>query len=131
MTLREDAEFHAEHAILSRSDNALPSSPLPAMTVGNPPMPEPESDLPAEFSETSRPEELYYREPPELAREVLHGGHALPLMPLRTRDLEVLVELFQQDGIEAIEADIVNNLLKRRPAPHWEELDSDLLHDQM
>ncbi len=57
--------------------------------------------------------------------------HASPLMPLRTRDLQALTELFQQDEIESIEADIMDNLLRRSPTPHWEDLDSHLLHDSL
>lgn len=55
--------------------------------------------------------------------------HASPLMPLRTRDWQALTDLFQQNEIEVIEADIVENLLKRSPVPAWEDLDSHLLHN--
>jgi hypothetical protein len=42
-------------------------------------------------------------------------------IPLRQRDEQVLTELFRQEGIEAIEEDIVCNLLSRYPEPCWED----------
>lgn len=57
--------------------------------------------------------------------------HASPLMPLRTRDLQALTDLFHHDDIAVIEADIVDNLLKRSPTPAWEDFDSHLLHDSL
>lgn len=61
--------------------------------------------------------------------KITYTSHASPLMPLRTRDLQALHELFQQDEIEVIEADIAANLLKRSPTPDWEDFTSLLLHD--
>ncbi len=49
------------------------------------------------------------------------GSHASPLMPLRDRDLKVLVELFTQEEIESIEEDIRCNLMRRAPEPCWED----------
>lgn len=43
------------------------------------------------------------------------------VIPLRQRDEQVLIELFRQEGIEAIEEDIVCNLLCRHPEPCWED----------
>jgi hypothetical protein len=57
------------------------------------------------------------------------ADHAPPLLPLRTRDLEALITLFQQDEIAAIIADILDNLQRRCPEPAWEELSSNLLQD--
>jgi hypothetical protein len=45
------------------------------------------------------------------------------LLPLRDRDLQALTELFQQDEITVIEADVLDNLQRRLPEPCWEELD--------
>jgi hypothetical protein len=42
-------------------------------------------------------------------------------MPLRDRDLVVLTDLFKQDQIEEIAADILYNLLQRCPEPCWED----------
>ncbi len=55
----------------------------------------------------------------ELAHE--EEGHAAPLSPLRTRDLQALIELFQLKDIEAIEQDILQNLVLRCPEPYWED----------
>lgn len=41
--------------------------------------------------------------------------------PFRQRDQQVMIELFHQEGIEAIEEDIVCNLLWRCPEPCWED----------
>lgn len=51
----------------------------------------------------------------------IETGGAATLMPLRDRDLAVLAELFKQDQIEEIEADILYNLLQRCPEPCWED----------
>ena len=48
-------------------------------------------------------------------------GHAAPLSPLRARDLQAMVELFQLKEIEAIERDILQNLVLRCPEPYWED----------
>jgi hypothetical protein len=56
-------------------------------------------------------------------------AHAAPLMPLRERDMQALVELFQQDEIAAIEADILHNLRWRYPEPYWDEFEFELLQD--
>jgi hypothetical protein len=55
----------------------------------------------------------------ELAHE--EYGHAAPLMPLRTRDLQAMIELFQLKDIEAIERDILQNLVLSCPEPYWED----------
>jgi hypothetical protein len=49
-------------------------------------------------------------------------SHAAPLSPLRARDLQAMVELFQMKEIEAIEHDILQNLILRCPEPYWEDL---------
>jgi hypothetical protein len=41
--------------------------------------------------------------------------------PLRARDLQAMVELFQMKDIEAIERDILQNLILRCPEPYWED----------
>lgn len=67
------------------------------------------------------------REPGELETNALldavptYTSYAAPLMPLRERDNQVLSELFKQDGIDEIEADILNNLIQRFPEPCWED----------
>jgi len=54
--------------------------------------------------------------------EKLEGFSLLDaVIPLRQRDEQVLIELFRQEGIEAIEADIACNLLCRCPEPCWED----------
>lgn len=55
----------------------------------------------------------------ELAHEGY--GYAAPLSPLRTRDLQTMIELFQLKDIEAIERDILQNLVLRCPEPYWED----------
>jgi len=49
------------------------------------------------------------------------GAHAPPLMSLRSRDWQVLSELFNIDGIEDIEMDILYNLNQLTTTPCWEE----------
>lgn len=56
---------------------------------------------------------------------------APPLLPLRDRDEHVLIELFDQEGIEAIEEDIVRNLLIRCPEPCWEDDSLEFLRDYL
>lgn len=60
-----------------------------------------------------------------------HGSHAAPLMPLRDRDLKVLIELFNQDEIDEIEADIIGNLMRRAPEPCWEDEALDFLKEYL
>lgn len=57
--------------------------------------------------------------------------HAAPLMPLRKRDLVVLAEMFEHDQIEAIEADVIRNLLIRWPEPCWEDEPLEFLSDYL
>jgi hypothetical protein len=59
----------------------------------------------------------------------MDDAHAAPLIPLRERDAKVLDELFTQDEIEAIEEDILDNLLWRYPEPCWEEEPFDFLKE--
>lgn len=54
--------------------------------------------------------------------------HASPLLPMRARDMQALIELFQQDEIAAIEADILQNLRQRSPELYWEDLATDVLN---
>jgi hypothetical protein len=58
-------------------------------------------------------------------------GHADPLMPLRQRDEQVLMDLFKQEDIEAIEADIAINLLWRCPEPCWEDNPFEFLREYL
>lgn len=53
------------------------------------------------------------------------------LMPLRERDVEVLSNLFMQDEIEDIEADILHNLHQRYPEPCWEDDPLDFLQEYL
>ena len=55
--------------------------------------------------------------------ELVHEGygHAVPLSPLRDRDLQAMIELFQLKDIEAIERDTLQNLVLRYPEPYWED----------
>jgi hypothetical protein len=47
--------------------------------------------------------------------------HAPPLLPIRERDMTVLHSFFDRQDIDAIEADILNNLETRVPEPCWDE----------
>lgn len=47
--------------------------------------------------------------------------HAALIIPLRDRDMKELKALFTDREIEAIETDIMNNLLWRFPEPCWED----------
>ena len=49
------------------------------------------------------------------------GLHAPPLMSLRSRDWQVLSDLFNIDGIDEIEMDILCNLNQVVTTPCWEE----------
>ncbi len=51
----------------------------------------------------------------------LRLSHADPLMPMQERDLTAIRELFEQEDIEAIEADIVQNLSHYKPELQWED----------
>jgi hypothetical protein len=53
------------------------------------------------------------------------------LLALRDRDEQALRELFQQEGIEAIEADIDRNLHIRCPEPFWEDDSFEFLRDYL
>jgi hypothetical protein len=55
--------------------------------------------------------------------------HAAPLSPLRDRDLKAMIELFQLSEIEAIERDIIQNLVLRYPEPCWEDHVFDFLKE--
>jgi hypothetical protein len=55
--------------------------------------------------------------------------HAAPLAPLRDRDLKAMLELFQVKEMEAIERDIVQNLVLRYPEPCWEDEVFDFLKE--
>lgn len=81
----------------------------------------------AESSETATLQPLLETLQAELCK-IAYAEHAAPLMPLKSRDLDALVDLFQQDGIEAIEADILRNLLWRHPEPHWDDPLSDFFN---
>jgi hypothetical protein len=69
-------------------------------------------------------------EPTWETSEVLEAsGHAAPLSPLRNRDLKAMMELFQLNEIEAIEQDILQNLVLRYPEPCWEDHVFDFLKE--
>lgn len=50
-------------------------------------------------------------------------------IPLRVRDLQVLIELFNRNEIDAIESDILRNLDWRCPEPCWEDDPFEFLRD--
>lgn len=58
-------------------------------------------------------------------------SYAAALMPLRERDMKVLAEMFRQDAIEEIEADIIHLLLKIYPEPCWEDDPFDFLQEYL
>ena len=60
----------------------------------------------------------------------IYEAPEIPL-PLRDRDEQVLLELFDHEGIEAIEEDIVRNLLNRCPEPFWEDSSFEFLRDYL
>ncbi len=49
------------------------------------------------------------------------GNFAAPLSPLRDRDLSALSALFLTDKMGAIEADVVQLLIRLQPEPCWED----------
>jgi hypothetical protein len=57
----------------------------------------------------------------EFEATAFEAGSVATLMPLRDRDLVILTELFKQDQIEEIEANILHNLLQRCTEPCWED----------
>ena len=56
---------------------------------------------------------------------------AAPLMPLRNRDLVVLEDLFQQDKIDEVEAEILRILFFLHPEPCWEDDPLDFLMEYL
>ncbi len=56
------------------------------------------------------------------------GHYAAPLSPLRDRDLEALLGLFNCAEMADIEADVKQMLLRLFPEPCWDDDISDLLH---
>jgi hypothetical protein len=56
---------------------------------------------------------------------------AAPLMPLRTRDLAVLEDLFQQEKIDEVEAEILRILFFLHPEPCWEDDPLDFLKEYL
>jgi hypothetical protein len=57
--------------------------------------------------------------------------HAEPLMPMQERDWAAIRDLFEQGDIEAIEADIVQNLANYRPELHWDDWDALICRDSL
>lgn len=55
------------------------------------------------------------------------GHYAAPLSPLRDRDLEALLQLFNCPDMPQIEADVKQMLLRLFPEPCWEDEIMDLL----
>lgn len=60
----------------------------------------------------------------------VYSAHAAPLSPLRERDIKAMTELFGQENIHEIEADVIRSLLSRWPEPCWEE-DLEFLQDYL
>ncbi len=56
-------------------------------------------------------------------------AYALPLMPLRERDWEVLVQLFDREDSEEIADNINSKLLMMMPEPCWGEEQFDFLYE--
>ncbi|MFM7424047.1 MAG: hypothetical protein ACKO7W_03460 [Elainella sp.] len=54
--------------------------------------------------------------------------HAEPLMPMQERDLAAIRELFDQEDMETIEADILQNLSYYNPELQWDDWDIALSH---
>jgi hypothetical protein len=61
----------------------------------------------------------------------IHTDYVATAMPLRERDLEVLADLFRQDKIDEMEADVLNNLLRRYPEPCWEDNPMEFLKEHL
>ena len=57
--------------------------------------------------------------------------HTSLLIPLRDRDVKELKALFADQEIEAIETDIIDNLLRRCPEPCWEDDPFEFLQDYL
>jgi hypothetical protein len=58
-------------------------------------------------------------------------SNASLLMPLRERDMAVLTELFEDNEMGAIEADVLQNLRQLLPAPCWEDDPFSFLQDYL
>lgn len=56
---------------------------------------------------------------------------AAPLVPLRSRDLAVLEDLFQQEKIDEVESEILRILLFLHPEPCWEDDPLDFLKEYL
>ena len=52
-------------------------------------------------------------------------------MPLNDRDTKALLELFEREDIDQIEAEIDRNLLWLSPAPCWEDNPFDFLSEYL
>jgi hypothetical protein len=57
--------------------------------------------------------------------------YAPPFTSLRERDWKVMIELFDREDSEEIEADIKSNLLLRTPEPCWEDDPFDFLREYL
>lgn len=62
---------------------------------------------------------------------IASSSYAAPLAPMRERDLKALAELFMQEAIDEIAADIAYHLLNRFPELCWEEDIFDFLVDYL
>jgi hypothetical protein len=67
-------------------------------------------------------------------RQASFGGPVSPVAPstaLRERDLKALEELFEHEGIEQVQADILHNLELLSPELCWEEDPFDFLREYL
>lgn len=71
----------------------------------------------AEAIESAQPEAVAINQRMLFQENTFHAQN----LPLRGQDLQILKELFNQEGIEAIESDILENLEWRCPEPCWED----------
>ncbi|MBD2259069.1 hypothetical protein H6G13_15985 [Pseudanabaena sp. FACHB-2040] len=55
--------------------------------------------------------------------------HAGPLSPLRSRDIQALVDIFAHDQLTEIEADIHQYLRRLYPEPCWDDEPYEFLQD--
>lgn len=126
--------------------NALPSSPLPQNGWIATSRAYVDSGSPAALRPSHHPHSNHSRSaaasPKSGCISEPYGGlerrhreesseHTALLIPLRDRDVKELKALFADQEIEAIETDIIDNLLRRCPEPCWEDDPFEFLQDYL
>lgn len=94
----------------------------PARTPGRP-EPWPEQQPEQRTEQRTEPVTLLQPNFPDPPLPYLRLLHAEPLMPMQERDLAAIRELFAQEDMETIEADILQNLAYYNSELHWDDWD--------